>query len=345
MQAVICGYYGKDNGGDEALLMSLLQMLPREVTPLVLSNNPAQTHARYGVKSYPSRSALAILQALNESQAFIWGGGSLMQDVSSWISPLYYAGLMALAQQKGLKTIAWAQGIGPLKRPFTRWLTKQVLLGCTAVSVRDGASAQLLAQWGIKALIAPDPVWALAGAPVSSIANLPTPRVAVNLRSHRCLTGDRLEKLTQALIDLQKTTQASLILLPFQPSQDLEIAHTIGKRLPGVYEVITLEDPRQLKGIFRSVEMLLGMRLHSLIMAAAEQCRCFALSYDPKVTRLMQETQLLGWEMENLPEDPQTMSRAWIEHLVNGESLNKDQIQSLVDRAFMHRDLLETYLR
>ncbi|HBE52705.1 MAG TPA: polysaccharide pyruvyl transferase CsaB, partial [Cyanobacteria bacterium UBA11369] len=37
MRAVLCGYYGKGNGGDEALLAALLQMLPEEVTPIVLS--------------------------------------------------------------------------------------------------------------------------------------------------------------------------------------------------------------------------------------------------------------------------------------------------------------------
>ena len=45
MQAVLCGYYGKGNGGDEALLATLLQMLPAHVTPLVLSGNPSENPA------------------------------------------------------------------------------------------------------------------------------------------------------------------------------------------------------------------------------------------------------------------------------------------------------------
>jgi len=41
--------------------------------------------------------------------------------------PLYYGGLMApQAQQLGLEQIAWAQGIGPLKRPFTRAFERHV---------------------------------------------------------------------------------------------------------------------------------------------------------------------------------------------------------------------------
>ena len=248
MRAVISGYYGKGNGGDEALLMSLLEMLPSQVEPIVLSGNPRKTYEQYGVQTYHNRSGLAILEALTTSDIFIWGGGSLMQDVTSLASPIYYAGLMALAQQKGLKTVAWAQGIGPLNNPLTRWLTRQVLLGCTAVSVRDYKSAELLSKWHINPLVAPDPVWALTPKSVLGLADLPAPRVAVNLRSHPLLTPQRLKILTQALIDFQKATNTCILLVPFQASQDEKIAHSIAKQLPGSHKIIQLENPRQLRG-------------------------------------------------------------------------------------------------
>lgn len=341
MRAVISGYYGKGNGGDEALLMSLLQMLPSEIEPIVLSANPRKTYEQYGVKTCPNRSAFSILDTLNNADIFIWGGGSLMQDVTSLASPVYYAGLMALAQQKGLKTIAWAQGIGPLNNSLTRWLTRQVLLGCTAVSVRDYKSAELLSKWYINPLIAPDPVWALTAKSVSGLADLPAPKVAVNLRNHPLLTSQRLKILTQALIDFQKATDTCLLLVPFQASQDLEIARSIAEKLPGNYKIIQLENPRELKGVFKGVEMTIGMRLHSLIMAASEECKCFALSYDPKVNRLMEEIEIPGWDLDKLPSDPNVISTAWLEYFVNGEPLIKDRIQSLTDRAFMHQDILK----
>ncbi|MBR8827249.1 MAG: polysaccharide pyruvyl transferase CsaB [Gomphosphaeria aponina SAG 52.96 = DSM 107014] len=341
MRAVLCGYYGKGNAGDEALLMSLLQMLPPNVTPIVLSGNPDQTSQRYGVESCP-RSGIHIFGVLQNADVFIWGGGSLIQDVTSWASPLYYCGLMAWAQQAGLKTIAWAQGIGPLHSPFTSWITHQVLRGCTAVSVRDNASAQLVADWQIPVILAPDPVWALAATPVKGLWDLPAPRIAVTLRPHPQLTPRRLAILTQALIDLQLSTQACILLVPFQPSQDLAIAHALAAQLPGPHEVISLDDPSLLKGLFRGVEMAIGMRFHSLIMAAAEECRCFALSYDPKVSGLMTQFNLPGWDLTALPDDPNIISTAWLETYVNGEPLHVAQINSLVDRALIHQELLHT---
>lgn len=344
VQAVLCGYYGQGNGGDEALLASLLQMLPEQVMPLVLSGNPRQTRDRYHVKAVDRKNLGDLRSAMCQSQVFIWGGGSLIQDATSAISPLYYVGLMQMAQRLGLKTIAWAQGIGPLKRPMTRWLAKQTFSGCTAVSVRDHGSAGLLTRWNIPFTLAPDPVWALESVPVDGLWDLPAPRVAVNLRRHPLLTPDRLATLTQALIDFQKATQTCILLVPFQGTQDLEIAQQIQPQLPGPSQIFHVEDPQQLKGLFRGVEMTIAMRFHGLIMAAAQECRCFALSYDPKVSQLMQDLEMPGWELVELPETAHQISQTWIEHYANGESLSVDQIQFLVDRALIHRALLHEAL-
>jgi polysaccharide pyruvyl transferase CsaB len=340
VRAILCGYYGMGNGGDEALLASLLQMLPRSVTPIVLSGNPEQTRDRYQVQAINRKDPVAVWQALRTSQVFIWGGGSLVQDATSAVSPLYYTGLMRLAQWMGLTTIAWAQGIGPLKRPITRWMARQTFGRCSVVSVRDRGSAALLDGWGIPFTLAPDPVWAMDASPVAGLWDLPAPRVAVNLRAHPLLTPERLAHLTQALISFQKATQTCILLVPFQQSRDLAIAQAIQPQLPGVSRVLSLEDPHQLKGIFRGVEMAIAMRFHALIMAAAEECRCFALSYDPKVAQLMDGLAIPGWDLAAIPDQPNQICHTWLEHYANGNPLSPDQIQFHVDRALIHQEIL-----
>lgn len=354
MRAVLCGYYGMGNGGDEALLASLLQMLPAGVTPVVLSGNPGETARRYGVEAVPRKSLGAVLTALRSAEAFVWGGGSLMQDATSLQNPLYYGGLMAVAQWMGLKTLAWGQGLGPLHRPLSRGLAHYVLRRCRGVSVRDGASAQLLANWQIPFWQAPDPVWALESRPVEGLWDLPAPRVAVALRSHPWLTPERLSQFTEALALFQKMTQTCVLLVPFQPAQDGAIAEQIQPHLPGPNHIFQIGDPQQLKGLFRGVEMAIGMRLHALIMAAAEGCRCFALSYDPKVSQLMADLDAPGWELDPhwagpgdgrlWPRSVRQMAQQWLEHYANGDPLSADQIQSRRDRALMHQDLLQEVL-
>lgn len=358
MRVVLCGYYGMGNGGDEALLASLLQMLPETVMPVVLSGNPAETSDRYGVEAYPRKSLVGIWSAFRKAESFVWGGGSLMQDTTSALNPLYYGGLMLWAQTRGLKTVAWAQGIGPLRRPWAKRLAYKTLHQCTGVTVRDRASAEQAANWGVRAWLSPDPVWALESTPVPGLADFPAPRVAVSLRSHPWLTQARLAQFTEALANFQKATGVSILLVPFQLSRDLSIAQTIAPQLQGPHQILTLEDPRQLKGVFRGVEMAIAMRLHALIMAAAEGCRCFALSYDPKVTYFAEDLDIPGWEMapsdeigpapdfalSPWPGSTTAMTQALISHYANGLPPSPDQIQSRVDRALIHRDMLHRFL-
>lgn len=377
MQAVLCGYYGMGNGGDEALLCTLLEMLPSHVTPIVLSGDPEFTSATYGVTAYDRKNLTQVLTALRRADAFIWGGGSLMQDATSLLNPFYYGGLMALAQRLGLKTIAWGQGIGPLQRSPTRWLTRHCLRHCTAVSVRDQRSFALMQEWNIPATLAPDPVWALAPdtspAPGASPAPEASPRVsmdvtdahgedvrpeaskannskanntqannntvAVILRPHPLLTPPRLQSIIQALSTVQQATQCHILLVPFQPVNDRPIAMEIQAQLPGTSEIVEEEDPRQLHQVFSKVRFAIAMRLHGAIMAIAAGCQCWALSYDPKVTQLMQDLDLPGWELGQLPA-AHTMEQQWLQEYQQGRPMEQEKLNALGDRARLHQALL-----
>jgi polysaccharide pyruvyl transferase CsaB len=340
IQAVLCGYYGKGNGGDEALLVSMLEMLPSHVKPLVLSADPRATAKSYGVRSYDRMNSGAVVRALKESQVLILGGGSLIQDATSMRNSIYYGGLMGLARQFGLQTIAIAQGIGPVDKPLTRWIAKRAFENCTALSVRDPDSAALLESWGISCLMAPDPVWSLAATPVPKIAQIPSPKIALTLRSHPKLTNERLDTLTTALVDLQAATNSHILLVPFQPTTDMDIARQIQAELTDNSQVITLTDPKQLKGLFQGVDLAIGMRYHSLIMAAAEGCKCWAISYDPKVSKLMTEIDLPGWELADIPTDASAITQAWQQHLETGTALNPQSLHNIAQKSLAHKDLL-----
>ena len=344
MQAVLCGYYGFNNGGDEALLATLLQMLPAHVAPLVLSANPRDTEQVHGVQAYDRMDPLTLWPVLRAADALIWGGGSLMQDATSALSPVYYASLMGLAQGFGLRTIAWAQGIGPLNRASTRWLARRAFQGCTAISVRDRTSATLIEAWQRPYSLAPDPVWALAAKPGSHLQGIPAPRVAVVLRAHPLLTPNRLKCLIQALVSFQSQTQVTVVLLPFQPTSDLALAEAIGAQLPGPTHILQITDPCELKGLFQDVEMTIAMRLHGLIMAAAEGCRCFALSYDPKVQRFMEELPCPGWELAHLPQVPEVIAQAWLTQFREGQRLSAEQIRDRLTQALLHQQVLHQAL-
>lgn len=334
-RAVLCGYYGMGNGGDEALLATLLQMLPPHLEPVVLSKTPQETARTYGVKAIDRWRLAEVLQVFRRGDWFIWGGGSLIQDSSSRVSPLYYLGLMGLAQLFGLKTIAWGQGIGPLEGRLNRLLTRWLLRRCQGVSVRDRGSSELLASWNVKHLLAPDPVWAMETGAGPRVDRQP-PIVAVNLREHRTLTPERIEQLATALVTFQKNTQAEVWLVPFQASLDLALAELLRDRVPGA--VVKLEgEPEALRRLFDQVDMAIVMRLHGLIMAAAAGAKCFALCYDPKVSRVAELLNIAKWELRE-PEDVD-LDKLWA-GVLTGVGLDEGERSRLCSEAKAHQTLL-----
>jgi polysaccharide pyruvyl transferase CsaB len=334
-RVVLCGYYGMGNGGDEALLATLLQMLPPDVEPVVLSKTPVETARTYGVRSIDRWQLGEILRVFRRGDWFVWGVGSLIQDSSSRVSPLYYLGIMGLAQLWGMGTIAWGQGIGPLEGRLNRGLTKFLLGRCRGVSVRDRGSSELLTRWGIKHLLAPDPVWAMETGAGPRVENRP-PVVAVNLREHRTMTTDRFEKFVAALVAFQKSTGAVVWLVPFQASLDLGLAEQLRARVPG--SVVKLEgDPEALRRLFDLVDMAIVMRLHGLIMAAAAGVKCFALCYDPKVSRVAEALHLSKWELRE--GNDVDLEKLWGD-VLTGEALDEGVRSGLCTGAKAHQTML-----
>ena len=335
---LLCGYYGYGNGGDEALLATLLQMLPETVTPVVMTGAPAKTAKQHQVATCDRSNPLQVIPLMFRAKGFIWGGGSLIQDSTSWLSPLFYIAWMSLAQFLRVKTVAWAQGIGPLNRSVIKAIARQTFKQCTARSTRDHGSAQLLQEWQLEFQLAPDPVWALDGVP--SLPQTIVSKIAIVLRRHPLLTAERLSVLAQAISEFQQQTQAELLFLPFQRSQDYDIALSLHNKIPNNSELLMLEDPKQLKGIFQGVDMTIGMRLHALIMAASEGCRCFALSYDPKVSQLMADLDMPGYELSNLSKDSREISTEWQKTLETEPSFDSDVICDRINRSLEHQNLL-----
>jgi len=77
-------------------LLAGLRGAGRPVRPVVLSADPVATHALHGVEAHP-RSPADVWKALAGARLLISGGGSLVQDVTSARSALYYLGTL-LAQ-------------------------------------------------------------------------------------------------------------------------------------------------------------------------------------------------------------------------------------------------------
>lgn len=295
---LISGYYGYNNLGDEAVLGGLLAGLRAElpeVEPVVLSADPPFTTRLHGVTAIPRMNLGVIRRHLHTAKLFLSGGGSLLQDVTSLQSSFYYLGLLWLAQREGVPTMLVAQGIGPLRRKIVRHCVSKVLNNTRAITVRDDASAELLASLGVTIPpieVTADPSFLLEPEiPVELEswwnAHIPSnrPVLGVALRQWDLRTAaERYHAISDALAALAEETGAFLLFLPMQADQDTELAMQMAGWTPAESRVLTLPlTPRGMLGLVGRCDAIVAMRLHTLIFAVQRGTPAYGLSYDPKV--------------------------------------------------------------
>ncbi|HEX8597755.1 MAG TPA: polysaccharide pyruvyl transferase family protein [Chloroflexia bacterium] len=170
----ILGWYGSANAGDEAVLQSIVESLRRggQEDLLVLSTNPGQTAATYGVESLTRNPlSLATLRAVLQAKSLILGGGGLIQDSSSIYNLPLYAFYVALARLKGIPLFGWGLGVGPLYTRLGRLLARSIFRASRYFSVRDKESARALRSAGVRAdeiRVTADPAFLIEPAHVSA---------------------------------------------------------------------------------------------------------------------------------------------------------------------------------
>ena len=303
LRIVISGYYGFSNIGDEAILLSLHQALRQELPEhtelIVLSADPEKTKSQHGLKAISRVDFLAIWRALRGADLLISGGGSLFQDGTSVRSLFYYLLILAIGMFAGCPTMVYAQGIGPLKRSYSRWFTGMVLKHVHLITVRDNESMKELQALGVplkRVSVTADPVMALpaqntdAGIKLLKKIKLhaggdSSPLIGISIRPWE--GSEHLLRQLQVVIGRLLTKyQARVVLIPMHYPGDDAITEQLRQRFSPDDRVAVLpqvDHASQLISLMGCLDLLIGVRLHALVFAAIACTPAVAISYDPKV--------------------------------------------------------------
>lgn len=314
---VISGYYGFRNSGDEAVLKSILTALQEEsqrsnvtIEPIVLSIDPEWTTSMYGVRAVHRMKLKEVREVLKESDGLISGGGSLLQDATGLKSIPYYLGVIKLAQWLKKPTFIYAQGIGPVHRKIFNPMIKSVFKSCTYVSVRDEQSADYLRGLGLQwnqIHVVPDPVMGLplpdTATPARDEADTFTageqpahaklPVIGVSVRFWET-DRKELTAIADGLKKLAAKKAVHLRFMPFHLPDDVQASRFIMEMIGDVTSkgseismTEDLTDPQQMLVEVSRCDLMIGMRLHSLIYAASQYVPPVGISYDPKIDQFL----------------------------------------------------------
>lgn len=294
----ISGYYGFGNLGDEALLAVMVERLRArwpECGIDVFSADPAATARTYGVDATPRMDLGRVRAAIQRADIVLSGGGGLLQNATSLRSLLYYCGVIGGALAAGKPTMVFAQSVGPLDF-WGRAVVRKFCRGLTAATVRDERSRALLGSLlpGLRVERTADPVFLFEpGAEPLDLAaeglgDEGAPLVVVSVRKWNGAEATA-QTIARAVDRLDGQHGARVAFLPLGGPPDAEVATTIIRRCASTPVLLPDYQLPQAAQVIGRAALVIGMRLHALIIAARLGVPFLALPYDPKVTALLED--------------------------------------------------------
>ncbi len=302
--AVISGYYGYQNSGDESLLYAIIENLKRkkeDMRILVLSKDPKSTEKRYGVDAINRYHLCKIRTALKNSKMLIFGGGSLIQDVTSDKSLWYYLTIIKMALSKCVPVFLYANGIGPVIREKNRKKVLNILNQADKISLRDSDSYEEVKRMGVnldKVTVTADPALTIEGIEKEEARGLlecegiPVEKklLGVSVRNWKLLAPSYWDELAHAIEKISKTYDYVPVFIPLKTPEDIELSETIQKKMDiESYTLKKVYNAREIVGVVGACDLMVAMRLHSVIYAANAGVPAIGISYDPKVSGFMKD--------------------------------------------------------
>jgi polysaccharide pyruvyl transferase CsaB len=285
---LLAGAFGQRNPGDEALLRSFLRALPRGRV-VVTSSDPAATATAHACEAIPSSRPHVVLRELRRAGALVIGGGTVFKTLHPSAGRgqhglLRNATLLAgAARALGKPVVMIGVGTGSLATRRSQRLSRRLVRATDLLVLRDEESAAVLTGIGAPApfRVGADPAWTLLDEPPAE----PRPRAPVAIVALSHLAGDvnlagAVAERLRPVVDRGLAVQ----LQPWQRGGDPDLARAVAGGLDG--EVTVIDPPADVpdaRGAFAGARLVIGMRFHALVAAAAAGTRFVAVDHELKL--------------------------------------------------------------
>ncbi len=317
MKIGIVGNYGNDNNGDESILLGLIQQVKQTFSVnsadiTVFSNNTQQTSELYGVQSYPlyyrkSNLYKTFYTTYVTNQKYvagfdllIIGGGGILMDFYRREAHLYSTYAL-IAKKCKVPYIVYGCGAGPLDTLSGKLMIRLMCSHAENISVRDPKSKQLLRKIGVKKPIEVigDPAFTLYQ-PKNHYAVAPK-KVGLSAvpiyNANYWPSGDveiydqYISGMAANLDFLIEEKNIELTFFATKYPQDVTVTKDIQKKMKYAKRTTLIDQnlkPTALIDVASKQDVIIGTRLHSLILATDSATPIVAISYHHKVKDFME---------------------------------------------------------
>lgn len=315
----IVGNYGKKNEGDEAILAGILNGLEsaygveREEI-VVFSHDPEATASTHGVRSehlfYDKKTLLGKViatarrnrRAVKKLDCMIIGGGGILMDLYKR-STVMFSLYGWLARRAHVPYAIYGAGAGPIATKWGRRLMKTLNGKADVVAVRDETSKELLQAIGVQKgiTVIADPAFQVA-IPEKDRTGKKEVQIGVTALPYRdgvYWPGGEPEKY-QAYIKgmamnlnrlLADHPEVKVNLFATKYPYDADVAKEIFKHLEQPERCQVHAAERNVYGVLDLIagqDLIIGTRLHSLILGVNAKKPVIAVGYHQKVADFME---------------------------------------------------------
>ncbi|MCP8890320.1 polysaccharide pyruvyl transferase family protein [Sphingomonas faeni] len=146
---LIHGYFGGRNFGDELMLLGFLnrEVRPSDRVAIITPNGTVPLHLASRVERAFAKKPASFLKGLIWATDFVLCGGTVFHDgypddrhTSYRKNLIAVAALLRVARLAGRRVHLAAIGLGPLRRPLTRYTARIALGSATTIGLRDDRS-------------------------------------------------------------------------------------------------------------------------------------------------------------------------------------------------------------
>jgi polysaccharide pyruvyl transferase CsaB len=357
----ICGAYGMDNAGDDAILEAILLEIRQEdpdVPVRILSRSPMETRLAFREKSFHSFNPFAFARAVSKSRVYLSGGGNLVQDITSSRSLWFYLFTIWLAKKRGCRVLMYGCGVGPVSKPFNRRLTAKILSNnVETITLREVASQAELDLLGVKGpniFHSADPALILQPEINEKVDSImlkqgvpPEGRyIGFALRDWPGFE-DKLPAIAQAVEYAYTAYGLTAVFVPVARRQDVRVGEKAAALANCPCHVLKETGSARLTiGLLSRMQMVVAMRLHALIFAAGQGLPMVALPYNDKVNAFMEYMGL------DLCLSLDALTGAALTGLIDRAAASRDDreprlnaVMALRERERVNREVLSRFMR
>jgi len=348
----LCGYYGFKNIGDEALLSAISKIIKEssnEIELEALSYNVKYTESMFGIKGFSRNSLVRLIIKIFQSDYIVFGGGSLLQDVTSSKSLLYYLGIIFWGKICNKPVALIGNGFGPVNKPINKFLVHHILNCVNYITVRDKESFDGLKRIGVKTkvIVSSDITFS-----ISDWENIDDTDflkrdnlVGISIRPWNDKDNYILEiaKFADYIID----KGYEVVFIPMQYPADKDISLYVMEKMKGKAFVLENEyTPRELIKFISNLYALVGMRLHSLIFSTIALVPSIGIEYDPKIKSFAKEAEIINsGKIEHIKCEDLITSFNEIENNYLEKSKKLDEsLKCFVERAELNKVIIQEML-